>query len=189
VPEDLRDTARLLTLFEEAQGRNIIGGSESEQLTFVATAERARVRGAENPEGLFAELVRRRLWHFVTQDDEDRAHTRLHEHFYGGKRIQGEHGRQQPTSGLSKDALFVADVSARLQQHGVLGDVFAVVSAELPEWTKARWEQASVELAAAQARRAGERRPHRFDECSLLDTLRVRERGGVEGHRHAWADA
>jgi hypothetical protein len=189
VPEDLRDTARLLTLFEEAQEKDMIGGSESERLTFVATAERARVRGVENPEGLFAELVRRRLWHFVTQDDEDRAHTRLRAHCYGGKEALGEHGRQWPASGLSKDALFVADVSARLRRHSVLGDVFAAVSAELPEWTKARWEQASAELAAAQARRAGEREPHRFDECSPLDTLQGRERGGVESHRHAWADA
>jgi hypothetical protein len=85
VPEDLRDTARLLRLFEEAQEKGIIGGSESERLTFVATAERARVRALENAEGVFAELVRRRLWHFIAQDDEDRAKTRLGEHFYGGR--------------------------------------------------------------------------------------------------------
>jgi hypothetical protein len=187
--KDLKDTARLLLLFEEAQVQGIIGGSESERLTFVATAERARVRGVENPEGLFAELVRRRLWHFVTQDDEDRAHARLREHFYGGKRAQEEHRRQRPASRLSKDALFVADVSARLRRHGALGDVFAVVSSELPEWTKARWEQASAELAAAQARWAGERGAHRLDECSLLNTFHGRERDGVGRHVHAWADA
>lgn len=189
VPADLRDTSRLLLLFDEAHERGIIGGSESERLTFIGTAERARLTAITNPPGLFAELVRRRLWHFVTQDDEDRAHTRLREHFYGGRKAPGEHGRQRPASQLSKDALFVADVSARLRRHGVLGDVFAAVSAELPEWTKARWEQARTELAAAQARRAGERGPHRLDECSQLDTLQVRERGGVDSHRHAWADA
>jgi hypothetical protein len=171
VPADLRDTSRLLSLFDEAHERGIIGGSDSERLTFIATAERSRLTATTNPPGFFAELVRRRLWHFVTQDDEDRAHTRLRAHFYGGREAPGEHRRQRPASQLSQDALFVADVSARLQRHGVLGDVFAVVSAELPEWTKARWEQASAELAAAQARRAGERRLHRLDECSLLDTL------------------
>ena len=73
--------------------------------------------------------------------------------------------------------------------YGVLGDVFAVVSAELPEWTRARWEQASAELAAAHARRAEEREPHRLDECSPLDTLQGRERDGIGCHVHAWADA
>jgi hypothetical protein len=187
--EDLKDTARLLLLFEEAQVQGIIGGSESERLTFVATAERARVRGVENPEGLFAELVRRRLWHFVTQDDEDQARTRLRAHFYGGKEAPGEPVRQRPASGLSKDALFVADVSARLRRHGVLGDVFTVVSAELPQWTKARWEQARAELAAAQACQVRKWEPYRLDEGSLLDTLQGRERDGVGRHVHAWADA
>ena len=84
---------------------------------------------------------------------------------------------------------FVADVSAQLRRYGVLGDVFAVVSAELPEWTRARWEQASAELAAAHARRAEEREPHRLDECSPLDTLQGRERDGIGCHVHAWADA
>ena len=86
MPEDLRDTARLLVLFEEAQGKGIIGGSESERLAFVATAERARLTAITNAPGLFAELVRRRLWHFITQDDEDRAHDTPESAFLWGKR-------------------------------------------------------------------------------------------------------
>jgi hypothetical protein len=147
MPEDLRDTSRLLYLFKQAQAQGLIGGSESEQLTFVATAERAQLRAIDNPPGLFAELVRRRLWHFITQDDEDRAHKRLREHFYGGDPKGRPPSIQPPQETLSKDACFVADISARLRQSGFTGDVLAIVSQELPEWTRERWEKAAHELS------------------------------------------
>ena len=153
MPDDLTNTARLLILFDEAQAQGLIGGSESERLTFVATAERARLRAITNAPGLFAELVRRRLWHFVTQDNEDQAQTRLRKHFYGGR----EEGRalimKRPSEVLSKDALFIADVSARLQRHGFSGDMFAAVNRELPDWTRERWERAMTELEHAKKQR------------------------------------
>jgi hypothetical protein len=174
VPDDLTDTARLLILFEEAQAQGLIGGSESERLTFVAIAERARLRAIRNAPGLFAELVRRRLWHFVTQDDEDQAQTRLREHFYGGR----EEGRalimKRPSEALSKDALFVTDVSARLRRHGFSGDVFAAVSRELPDWTRERWEHAVEELSAVQTREKPHGALHGIGNFSLLETLKVR---------------
>jgi hypothetical protein len=156
MPEDLRDTARLLVLFDEAQRQGLIGGSESERLTFVATAERARVRALENAEGLFAELVRRRLWHFVTQDDEGRAHARLRKHFYGGRDEGRTLATKIPSEVLSKDALFVADVTAKLRRKGFLGDVFLAVSPHLPDWTRERWERAAQELEDHRRRRSEE---------------------------------
>jgi hypothetical protein len=173
VPEDLRNTERLLALFAEANAQGLIGSSESERLVFVATAERARLRGIINPEGLFAELVRRGLWHFVTQNDEDRAQTRLREHFYGGRGEGRPQPLSRPRSSLSKDALFVADVSAKLQQRGFLGEVFSVVSRELPEWTRARWENAEEELSTARERWEGARGFHRASDVAVLDTLQV----------------
>jgi hypothetical protein len=171
VPEDLRETTRVLTLFEQAQERGLIGGSESERLTFVATAERARVRAEKNAEGLFAELVRRRLWHFVTQDDEDRAQARLREHFYGGR----EEGRVMkcPSRVLSRDALFVADVTARLRRKGFVGDVFSAVSRHLPDWTRERWEDACHEIEESEKNRAGDVMSWAAD-FSLLSSLQVR---------------
>jgi hypothetical protein len=173
-PEDLRDTTRLLTLFEEAQREGFIGGSDSERLTFVATAERARLTATANPPGLFATLVRRRLWHFITQDDEERAQKRLRAHFYGGREERKKPVRTRHVLPLSQDALFVADVSRRLRKKGFLGDVFAAVSRELPEWTRERWEYATKELSAAKEGHAGERGLHRFGDFSLLETLKVR---------------
>jgi len=153
MPDDLTDTTRLLILFDEAQAQGLIGGSESERLTFVATAERARLRAITNAPGLFAELVRRRLWHFVTQDDEDQAQTRLRKHFYGGREEGKALIMKRPSEVLSKDALFVADVSARLQRHGFSGDMFAAVNRELPDWTRERWERAMTELEHAKKQR------------------------------------
>jgi hypothetical protein len=175
VPEDLRDTSRLLCLFKQAQAKGLIGGSESEQLTFVATAERARLRAIDNPPGLFAELVRRRLWHFVTQDDEDRAHKRLREHFYGGEHEGRPPSVRPPQDTLSKDACFAADISARLRQRGFTGDVFAIVSQELPEWTRERWERAAQELSV---RRRGEASGamERIGNFTLLEQVKMRKR-------------
>ena len=173
VPEDLRNTARLLKLFEEAQDRGLIGGSESERLTFVATAERARVRGTTNPEGLFAELVRKHLWHFITQDDEDRAKTRLMEYLYGGRGEETFRVIEGRSEALSKDALFVADISARLRRQGFVGDVFSAVSLHLPDWTRKRWDRACGELEEAKKNRAGNAMSRAAD-FSLLSSLQVR---------------
>jgi hypothetical protein len=174
VPDDLTDTARLLVLFDEAQAQDLIGGSESERLIFVATAERARLTALTNAPGLFAELVRRRLWHFITQDNEDRAQKRLREHFYGGRGEGKPRMLSRPPQPLSKDALFVADVSARLHRSGVLEDAFLVVSQELADWSKERWEKAQAELSAARQRRAGERGFHQASDFSLLESVKVR---------------
>src|SRR5215470_3049813 len=83
VPEDLQDTARLLTLFAQAQTQDLIGKSDSDRLTFLALAEHAKVMGSANPCGLFAALVRRQQWHFVTDSDEDVAQARLKAYLYG----------------------------------------------------------------------------------------------------------
>jgi hypothetical protein len=173
VPDDLTDTTRLLVLFDEAQAQGLIGGSESEQLTFVATAERARLRAVTNAPGLFAELVRRRLWHFVTQDDEDRAHQRLRAHFYGRRGEGRPPALRRPAEALSQDALFVADISARLRRQGFTGEVFAAVSQALPEWTRERWDHAMAELSArTHAKDHGAL--HRMGDFSLLETVKVR---------------
>src|SRR5262249_42792423 len=83
VPEDLQETARLLTLFERAQAHGLIGKSDSERLTFLGLAEHAKMVGSANPCGLFAALVRRQCWHFITDSDEDAAQQRLKTHLYG----------------------------------------------------------------------------------------------------------
>jgi hypothetical protein len=148
VPDDLRDMDRLLALFEQAQSDGHIGGSESECLTFIASAEHARFVGSSNPCGLFAQLIRRHLWHFVTVDDEEAARKRLNAHLYGGKEERRPQVRAPEV--LSDDASFIGALQSRMRQQGFHGDVFLLLHAERPEWTRERWESAVLKLKGHQ---------------------------------------
>src|SRR5262249_19073500 len=57
LPEDLKDTGRLLELYEQAVGQGLVTASEWNRLRFVAAAEHARIIGTRNPCGLFVRLV------------------------------------------------------------------------------------------------------------------------------------
>jgi hypothetical protein len=149
IPEDLQSTDRLLALCEEAQQQHLLGRSESDRLTFLALAEHARVVGSQNPCGLFAALVRRQHWHFVTDSDEDTAHARLKTYLYGpSARAEPPPAAAPPE--LSPDAVIVRYVRTQLARAGWQGDAFGLVSRGDPTWTRERWERAVVELAQAQ---------------------------------------
>ena len=152
VPDDLHDTARLLALFEQAQRHELIGPSDSARLTFLATAEHARVIGSTNPCGLFAALIRRQLWHYVTDSDEDAASARLKQHWYGHEspRRPAPPPISAEPPALSKDAFMVRELHRELARAGFQGDAFGWVHRAYPEWTRARWEHAVAELATAQ---------------------------------------
>ena len=89
VPADLREPERLFELHAQAVDSGLVGSSESERLKFFAAAEHARVIGTTNPCGLFSRLVRSKLWHYLTQDDEDAANRRLKAFLFGGARASG----------------------------------------------------------------------------------------------------
>jgi hypothetical protein len=169
---DLEETGRLLELFDQATAQGLCSGSESERLLFVAAAERARLYGSTNRPGFFAQLIRRRLFHCVSSEDEERARKRLNDDRYGGRQ-ELLRPKELPRSGPSKDALFVADVQRRLSRAGFSGDGFALVSRELPDWTRERWEKAGQELEDHRRRR-GEQGLRRVGDFSLLSLLKVR---------------
>ena len=152
VPDDLGDTARLLALFEQAQQHGLIGPSDSARLTFLATAEHARVMGSTNPCGLLAALIRRQLWHYVTESDEDAASQRLKQHLYGqdAQRRPPSMPMAPEPAALSKDAFMVRELHRELARAGFQGDAFGSVHRVYPEWTRARWDHAVAELATAQ---------------------------------------
>jgi hypothetical protein len=150
VPADLQDTARLLTLLTQAQTQGLIGKSDSNRLTFCALAEHAKVVGSANPCGLFAALVRRQHWHFVTDSDEDVAQARLKAYLYGPAARAAPPPAAAPPD-LSPDAVIVRYVCTQLARAGWQGDAFGLVSRGDPTWTRARWECAAAELAQAQA--------------------------------------
>jgi len=145
---DLKEVSRTLRLFEDAVARGLVDASEHSRLMFVAAAERALVKGTRNPCGLFRRLVERRLWHHITQGDEDAAYERLKRHFYGDRR-QREPVRRvvaPPRVELSEDARFVATVTRALSQQGYRGEPFHAVRREFPEWSQERWGRAVEEV-------------------------------------------
>ena len=85
IAEDLRDTGRLLELYNQAVGLGLVTASKCDRLRFVAAAEHARVIGTRQPvPDLFVRLVRGGLWHFATHDDETAASMRLRQHLLWG---------------------------------------------------------------------------------------------------------
>src|SRR5262249_24084758 len=148
----LRDTGRLLDLYDQAVGQGLVPASEWGRLRFVAAAEHARIIGTRNPCGLFVRLVRGGLFHFATQDDETSAGVRLRRHLYGaappGGRVdqEGSAVRSASGSGLSADGRLVQAVRAAVARAGYRGDAFPFLKRQQPEWTRERWDRAMQEL-------------------------------------------
>lgn len=166
---DLRDTGRTLDLFDDAVGRGVIDASEHSRLMFVSAAERAAIRGTTNPPGLFRRLVERKLWHHITQGDEDAAHRRLKQHFGLGR--PKEERRRTPVEGpppkrprLSEDARLVQAVQVVARQHRI-NDAFYLLRRERPDWMRERWENAVSELE--NARFAHLQAANREDVCCV----------------------
>jgi hypothetical protein len=153
--EDLRDTGRLLRLHEQAVAGDVIGASEADRLRFVAAAEHARAIGTRNVPGLFAWLVKGRLWGHLTQDDEDAASVRLKRHLFGSPRVVGVGPPTEAAARprLSVDALLVREVRAAMARAGSRVDPYPVVRSRDPSWTRERWEGALAELRVFQAGR------------------------------------
>jgi hypothetical protein len=149
VPEDLKDTGRLLELYEQAVDAGLAPPSEWGRLRFVAAAEHARVIGTKNPCGLFVRLVRGGLYHFATGDDEQAASVRLRKHLYGPAR-EGSAQPERPVIRseplLSADARLVEAVLAAATRARYRGDAFPLLKRAQPEWTRERWDRAQAEL-------------------------------------------
>ena len=77
VPTDLQEPGRLNVLFEQALKAGVVADTISDRLRFFGAAAHARRVGQKNPCGLFVAIVRRGLWRFVSQADEDLARSML----------------------------------------------------------------------------------------------------------------
>ena len=150
VLEDLKDTGRLLDLYDQGIARGWVTASERDRLRFVSAAEHARVIGTKNPCGLFVRLVRCGLWSFLTQDDEDAANARLKLLLYGKPLGPKEPPPASPTvrevETISEDARLVQAIRASLARVRYRGDAFPFLKRERPEWTRERWDRALEEL-------------------------------------------
>jgi hypothetical protein len=146
--EDLKDTGRLLRLHAQALARELVGSSEADRLRFVGAAEHALALGKGNPPGLFMYLVRGRLWRYLTQGDEDRAHARIKRELRGTPPSGPGPGASACWAGAvpSADAVVVREVRAAVIRAGHYRDPYAAFARVTPGWTRGRWERALSEL-------------------------------------------
>lgn len=144
--EDLDDTGRVLGLLEHARALGVVGGSEMEELSFVAAAGRATVAGSRDPCARFVWTVRNRF-QGLRCADEDAARSRL--------RLVREPSREEPTQQeppprtqplLSEDARFARAILGAVRSRGCAADPFPVLRRERPDWTRERWSRAMLEL-------------------------------------------
>ena len=77
VIEDLRSLERLDSLFGQAADLQLVLRSEAGRLLVVGTAEHALRVAKRNPCGLFVAVLRKRLWTFISEDDEERARRKI----------------------------------------------------------------------------------------------------------------
>ena len=144
-PRDLRDTPRLLELYEQAVAAGDLGRSEANRIRFVTAAEHAAVKGTANPCGLFVHLVKGKLWHYATESDEEAARLRLNRTLFG---VSRERPPEPPKPKrkrveLSDDARFAHAVDAVSTQKGI--PPMVIVRQMRPDWTAERYEAALAE--------------------------------------------
>ncbi|WP_169981121.1 hypothetical protein [Tautonia rosea] len=84
--EDLRNTKRLLVLYDQAVKTGLIDDSEQMRLAFASLVEHALDWGTTNPCGLFVYLLKNGRFDAITLRDENRAAARLKEHRRSGLR-------------------------------------------------------------------------------------------------------
>jgi hypothetical protein len=70
---DLEAFSRTEALYEQAVAAGIVERSDASYLNWFAAAVRAKTTSAGDPVRLFLGIVRKRLWHHITQEQEDRA--------------------------------------------------------------------------------------------------------------------
>ncbi len=145
--EDLKDTGRLLELHRQAIERRLVTASEADRLRVMAAAEHAQAVGRTNPAGLFAQVIRRGLWKYLTHADEDRAGARLKAWLRGPcPTPPAAPAAPAGRPSLSEDARTAREVRRSLAASGYRGDPFPALRRHDPGWTRERWDRALAEL-------------------------------------------
>lgn len=149
VAADLRSLARLNVLHQQAAKAGLVATGSAGRLLVVSAAERALRVGTVNACGLFVAILRRGLWRFISQQDEDaalrrlRAKSRFDDHAAIGA-VCGQH------HGDKRDVNLNGPREQRAPE--LLADLVALVA---DQWSKNRRSppsQRSEELAVSRLR-------------------------------------
>jgi hypothetical protein len=144
---ELRDAGRMIELHRQAVERKLCGNSEADRLRVLTIAEHAATIGTKNPAGLFVRLLKGRLWHFATQDDEDAARRRLRAYLWPARTAVDQIPRSLVAAPvLSEDARIAREISRSLAAAGYRGDPFPQMRRLDPSWTRARWDAAMGQI-------------------------------------------
>ncbi len=136
--EDLRDTDRLLRLFDELVRRSIVKACDADRLRVFGAAEHA-LRIGGKPAAMFAATVRRGEWLYITQDDENRARLRLRDHL--------DQADAQPAPSPRK---LSAPAEALARAMGVTDRSLTHEQAVAAAARSLRWDQATLDRALAE---------------------------------------
>jgi hypothetical protein len=96
--DDLRDTSKVLALYELACSAGVLTRSDHAELKFMGFVERARLRATGNPGGFLRRLVERDLETHITDDQWDAARKRLIAFRYGPLRGDSLPAPERPQS-------------------------------------------------------------------------------------------
>lgn len=143
---DLVNTTRLLDLFDQAAKKGDVSHSEHGRLLFITAAEHALCRGTLNAPGLFVHLVRKKLWHYCTQEDEDAARNRIKREVFGlrPERPVAPKPVKPKVITLSHEQK-LAQAIARVCDQKRLTPMLVIRSMKL-DWTLERFHQLQEEL-------------------------------------------
>ena len=162
--EDLRDTGRLLRLFDNAVSSGMISSSQETLHNFVAAAEHA-IRVGRTPVALFVATVKemrrepqqRKLLDYITDGDDEAARRRLVQ-YRAGPTPPRPDPRTLPRSCSARDKHLSPDARLVRVARSCLagrsdGEVYAHMRQGDRSWTEVRFRAAVVQLDAANAKR------------------------------------
>lgn len=144
--QDLRDTGSLLQLHGQAITKGLAKPGEWGRLRFVSLAERSLRRG-HDPCRLFAWLLKKQRWDYITDSDEDEANRRIKEHLYPRDRIRSvmpEQSTPPPAPVLSPDGRVAMACIQTVRRHG-LSLSPAMLARQQKGWSQERWNAAEAE--------------------------------------------
>lgn len=86
VEKDLHEIPRAVALYEDAVQKGVLEASESNLLNWLAAAVRAKTANVKDPVRVFLGLVKKKLWHHITHEEEERARQALKRHKEKGEK-------------------------------------------------------------------------------------------------------
>ena len=195
--EDLHTNTRSELLRQEVIQRGHIRDTPADRVNFFAAIAHVLRVAKTNACGLLRTIVEQRLWHVISQADEDSGilrskhatHTQTTQETPPGQTnsflttspLGDLRGPKQPIE-ISHDALIVQTLTADLHKARVTGNMLQTVQRHgyLRDWARDRWERAEQELAQARLLQVRQR----YQEMAMSTVGDILEADSLERDAH-----